>query len=226
MLREGYLIAFNAFSCVCWATTLARIGVHYIMEDGTPDTLYSALGNMLYIAQSLAIMEVLHSIIGLVRSNPFATLTQVVSRIFVLWGIVFYVPDCRASWGFTLMAISWCLVEVPRYLFFALDQLGSALDKPMVPYPLKWLRYSLFAVLYPSGITGELWTIYNALEYIQRERPLSMTMPNRYNFVFDFYYFVFIALFCYVPGSPFMYGHMTRARTKKLGLDTDKKKTQ
>jgi hypothetical protein len=25
-----------------------------------------------------------------------------------------------------------------------------------VPYPLFWLRYSLFIVLYPSGISGEL----------------------------------------------------------------------
>lgn len=53
------------------------------------------------------------------------------------------------------MVISWSLVEVPRYAFYVSALItGDATKK--TPYPLFWLRYSLFAVLYPTGITGEL----------------------------------------------------------------------
>ena len=53
------------------------------------------------------------------------------------------------------MIVSWAMVEVPRYAFYLMALItGDATKK--TPYPLFWLRYSLFAVLYPTGITGEL----------------------------------------------------------------------
>jgi very-long-chain (3R)-3-hydroxyacyl-CoA dehydratase len=67
----------------------------------------------------------------------------------------------------TLAVTSWSLVEVPRYLFYALNIFNA------VPYPLLWLRYSLFAVLYPTGITGELGCMYHSIfdlkgDYVRR----------------------------------------------------------
>ena len=59
------------------------------------------------------------------------------------------------QFGAGLMILSWALVEVPRYLFYVFALItGDATKK--TPFPLFWLRYSLFAVLYPTGITGEL----------------------------------------------------------------------
>jgi hypothetical protein len=45
---------------------------------------------------------------------------------------------------------SWACVEVPRYTFYAVN-----LFVDVVPLPLFFLRYNLFMVLYPSGISGE-----------------------------------------------------------------------
>ena len=53
------------------------------------------------------------------------------------------------------MIFSWALVEVPRYLFYVTAIVTGDATKG-TPYPLFWLRYSLFAVLYPTGISGEL----------------------------------------------------------------------
>ena len=54
-----------------------------------------------------------------------------------------------------MMILSWALVEVPRYAFYvSAIATGDATKK--TPFPLFWLRYSLFAVLYPTGITGEI----------------------------------------------------------------------
>jgi very-long-chain (3R)-3-hydroxyacyl-CoA dehydratase len=59
--------------------------------------------------------------------------------------------------------------------------------------------------------------VYLALPTIRKERPLSLTMPNSYNFAFDYYYACFLAIACYVPGLPELYLHMVKQRKKVLG---------
>lgn len=59
--------------------------------------------------------------------------------------------------------------------------------------------------------------VYLALPTIRKERPLSITMPNEYNFAFDYYYACFLAIACYVPGLPELYLHMVKQRKKVLG---------
>jgi very-long-chain (3R)-3-hydroxyacyl-CoA dehydratase len=43
--------------------------------------------------------------------------------------------NAQTSFFLVLACTSWGLVEVPRYLFYALNLLNA------VPYPLFWLRY-------------------------------------------------------------------------------------
>ena len=59
--------------------------------------------------------------------------------------------------------------------------------------------------------------VYLALPTIRKNRPLSLTMPNEYNFAFDYYYACFVAIACYVPGLPELYLHMVKQRKKVLG---------
>ena len=67
----------------------------------------------------------------------------------------------RSSGVIWLQINSWALVEVPRYLYFVLDRLNFC------PPIATIIRYSLFLVLYPTGITGELGVIYNSTDYIK-----------------------------------------------------------
>lgn len=60
-------------------------------------------------------------------------------------------------------------------------------------------RYTFFIVLYPMGVTGELLTIYAALPYIQKTGLYSITLPNKYNFSFDYYSFLILTMFSYIP---------------------------
>jgi hypothetical protein len=53
------------------------------------------------------------------------------------------------------MILSWSLVEIFRYMFYAAALVTGDSTKG-TPFPLFWLRYSLFAILYPTGITGEV----------------------------------------------------------------------
>jgi hypothetical protein len=59
------------------------------------------------------------------------------------------------------MIISWSSVEIFRYMFYASAILSGDATKK-TPFPLFWLRYSLFAILYPTGITGELSVFFKA----------------------------------------------------------------
>jgi hypothetical protein len=59
------------------------------------------------------------------------------------------------------MILSWSAVEIFRYMFYASALVtGDATKK--TPFPLFYLRYSLFAILYPTGITGELSCFFKA----------------------------------------------------------------
>lgn len=65
-------------------------------------------------------------------------------------GIVAAVPAAQRHWAPLVTAAAWACGEVPRYLYYAF-KLQRA---DGVPYVLRWLRYSLFIVLYPIGIVG------------------------------------------------------------------------
>ena len=69
----------------------------------------------------------------------FSTIVhEVFSRVWTLWAVMDVAPPAQNS-IFTLLACaSWSLVEVPRYLFYALNLLNA------VPYPLFWLRYRFY----------------------------------------------------------------------------------
>jgi hypothetical protein len=107
-----------------------------------------------------------------------------------------------AQWGAGLMVLSWSLVEVPRYAFYVVAIItGDATKK--TPYPLFWLRYSLFAVLYPTGITGELTVMRTAAQ--------DPSFINVVGQVGAWIYGIALPLI-YLPGSPFMIMNMIANR--------------
>lgn len=65
--------------------------------------------------------------------------------------------------------------------------------------PTFCFRYTFFIVLYPMGVTGELLTIYAALPYVQKTGLYSVTLPNKYNFSFDYYTFLIVVMISYIP---------------------------
>eukprot|EP00456_Euglypha_rotunda_P045702 TRINITY_DN36232_c0_g1_i1.p1 TRINITY_DN36232_c0_g1~~TRINITY_DN36232_c0_g1_i1.p1 ORF type:complete len:132 (+),score=9.28 TRINITY_DN36232_c0_g1_i1:86-481(+) len=128
-LKTAYLLLFNGISCVGWSVTLFLIVTHLTSGKGV-DALYDHIHFWLFGSQTLALLEIVHAATGLVRSNPATTFLQVFSRILLTWGITAPAPPSRFHIGFVLMAVSWSLVEIPRYLFYALKELNA------VPY---WL---------------------------------------------------------------------------------------
>ena len=173
---------------------------------------------MLYTFQLLALMEVIHAILEIVRTSPLTTFIQFFGRFQVLVIHHYIVPEARDSFGNVFMVLAWSSVEIVRYLFLALNVIGVA------PYPLLWLRYSLFYVLYPIGVYGEMKVIYDSLERIEAENFLSLKLPNEWNINFSFAnYLRFFLYVLYIPGLYNQYTYMMKQRRVVLAREIEKK---
>lgn len=154
MASKGYLVLYNLACAAGWSFIIYEMAQHFMAAPKgdywqAASTLYPRVEKPLKIVQTAAILEIVHSMVGLVRSPVATTFMQVFSRLFILWGITNIAPASQTHWCFALMCASWASVEPPRYFFYLVKLLGS------VPGALTWLRYSLFIILYPTGITGE-----------------------------------------------------------------------
>jgi len=210
-LAKSYLVLYNFVHTAGWGFILYKLAHHYATHQPY-STVWADVGPAVILFQYAAALEIVHSLIGIVRTPVTTTLVQVFSRV-ALVAITSHVPEAQRHWVLSLMLFSWAITEVIRYPFYALSQLGA------VPYILGWLRYSLFIVLYPSGVTGELGTILVSLDYVKKTNLFGISMPNEINFAFNFYYALLVAIPVYFVGLPWLYSHMLRQRKKFVSGD-------
>ncbi|VAH70314.1 unnamed protein product [Triticum turgidum subsp. durum] len=207
-VKRAYLAVYNWAVFFGWAQVL-YFAVEALLRSGHED-VYAAVERPLQLAQTAAVLEILHGLVGLVRSPVSATLPQIGSRLFVTWGILWSFPETRTHILVSSLVISWSITEIIRYSFFGTKELfGSA------PSSLLWLRYSSFLVMYPTGISSEVGLIYIALQFIKASEKYCIRnseCPTKWNYAFDYFYASILVLLVYVPGSPHMYTYMLGQR--------------
>ena len=176
-----YLIAFNLISWAGWLYVAGLI-LHHLFTSNTPLTsLHSSVFAPLLCVETLAILECVHSAVGVTRSPFLTTFLQVHQRNFVLWGIAYPVPAIRSQPAFAVMAIAWTLQDLTRYPFYAWTLWSPA----TLPRWLIWLRYSLFIPLYPLAMACELVCLVRGIPLLWREGIWTLDLPNALNFSFD-----------------------------------------
>ena len=187
-----YLIAYNSISASLWSIVLfntvflgATVGQPYVFEKTNKTTT---------IIQTLAVIEIFNSLVGLVRSPLFTTFTQVLSRLLLVWGIHQYLPNSPANfhWCYITLCLSWSITEIIRYSYYASNLTGG------VPYFLTWLRYTTFYVLYPTGVASEVYLIILSL--------------NEAGFYYG--WALRIILVVYIPGFYMLYTYMIKQRKR------------
>jgi len=192
-MSKGYLLLYNLASAAGWAFVFYKVSKSLAAGDSGAE-LWSKVGTVLTVVQSAAALEIVHSMLRLVRSPLLPTFLQVGSRLAVLWMYMVPTAGSHGHWANYLCIGSWALVEVPRYLFYA-----AALNAKGAPHKINgllfFLRYHLFMVLYPSGISGELLLMYNAY-------------PTFYLFSTLFMRVVTLHMALYAPLAPFMVFNM------------------
>lgn len=107
--------------------------------------------HVLCLVGSLAdwhMFQILHAATNIVPSNVLITLFQVFSRVLVVCGVLLATPTGPTSPGLPLALVAWSITEVIRYLYYALNLLGT------VPYLLVWCRWVTQTVMMLVSLTA------------------------------------------------------------------------
>ncbi|XP_005103910.1 very-long-chain (3R)-3-hydroxyacyl-CoA dehydratase 2 [Aplysia californica] len=144
---KAYLVAYNVSQMLGWSALMVIMVSHFISEKSYMN-IYPKIEGLLQICQTAAVLEILHSMTGIVRSNWVLTAFQVYSRVFLIWGVIWSVPGTQGGYPVTMWMMAWTVTEIIRYSFYFF----SLMPGP-VPYFLVWCRYTFFIVLYPIGVT-------------------------------------------------------------------------
>ncbi|KAJ8350698.1 hypothetical protein SKAU_G00258280 [Synaphobranchus kaupii] len=171
--------------------------VRAYLAKGSFHGLYYSIEKPLKFFQTGAVLEILHCAIGIVPSTVVLTGFQVMSRVFLTWAVAHSVREIQNEDSVLLFVVAWTMTEIVRYSFYTFTLLNH------LPYLIKWARYTLFMVLYPMGVSGELLTIHAALPYVQKTGLYSVTLPNKYNFSFSYHTFLIVTMVAYIPQNAF-----------------------
>ncbi|XP_077480413.1 very-long-chain (3R)-3-hydroxyacyl-CoA dehydratase 1 [Stigmatopora argus] len=208
-VATAWLTFYNIAMTAGWLV-LAMTMMRFYMQKGTHKGLYRSIARTLKFFQTFALVEVGHCAIGLIRTSVIVTGVQVSSRIFMVWFVTSSIRQIQNEESVVLFLVVWTLTEITRYSYYTFNLLHH------LPYFIKWARYTLFIVLYPLGVLGELLTIYSALPFVRRSGMYSMRLPNKYNVSFDYHYCLVIIMLSYIPLFPQLFFHMLRQRRRVL----------
>lgn len=207
----SYLTAYNGLSFVLWGAVLAETAVEvWIYSYGSPAQKLSNIyynphayygfphRTLVYVQVFSSSLEILHSVLGLVRLPLAAQILQASARLFITLGVSYAIPKSRGNslvGAYATMTTAWAVTELIRFGFYGYKTLGH------VPKWALWLRYLAFLVLYPVGLLSELTIAYLSLE----------AAGDAYR------WFLVFGLVLYLPGFVILYGYMLKQRKKVLG---------
>lgn len=198
-MKQKYLLVYNLLLAIGWTVFFVRE-----ISGGFQMDVTSLL--LLNICQGAAALEIVHAALKWVSSPVFTTFIQVFSRIFVLVWINILISDSDSLIkilgvnGVILVTIAWSITEIVRYSLYFFTLLQKEISW------LTYLRYTLFIVLYPLGVTGE-WLIL-----------LSILKLSAWGFT-PVNIFIGIILLTYLPFFPKLYLYMWQQRKKKIPAD-------
>ncbi|XP_074766384.1 very-long-chain (3R)-3-hydroxyacyl-CoA dehydratase 2 isoform X2 [Athene noctua] len=231
-LATAYLVIYNVVMTAGWLVIAVGL-VRAYLAKGSYHSLYYSIEKPLKFFQTGALLEVgivvfpsttniciLHCAFGIVPSSVVLTAFQVMSRVFLTWAVTHSVKEVQTEDSVLLFVVAWTITEIIRYSFYTFSLLNH------LPYLIKWARYTLFIVLYPMGVSGELLTIYAALPFVRQSGLYSISLPNKYNFSFDYYTFLILVMISYIPIFPQLYFHMLHQRRKVLSHTEEHKKSE
>lgn len=192
--KDAYLIFYNLLQFGGWAAVL-----------------FTGRLDLLMWFQSIQMLEVVHCMIGFVRSSAFQTFMQILSRIIIVWVALVPFPETHETVGLYMILWAWPIAETTRYIYYALNLMNLNL------YLVTWIRYSFFIVLYPLGVSGELLILYKLMQICQKTGVYDYPLPNKLNISFYGDIGIILLILTYVPFFPKLYMYMLSQRKKFLG---------
>lgn len=170
-----YLTIYNVLQAIGWSVLLIYV-IMALIQNTKFSTIYSNTIGLLAALQTISLLEIIHSIIGIVRSQVSSNIVQIFSRLFVIWIACIY-SEQKGNVVFIIMLISWCVADITRYVYYVFNVFFES-----VPKWLEWsrykiasliFRYSFFIILYPIGTLGEMILI-NLVRYSSHLRSFNI----------------------------------------------------
>ncbi|KAG9397041.1 Protein-tyrosine phosphatase-like PTPLA [Carpediemonas membranifera] len=218
-----YLTLYNIASFIGWGCGLVfTIQALACKQDFSQS--FALAFPYIQIFQTTMLLEVVHSLIGFVRSPFMTTLMQVLSRIFLVWVILFptnaVTEAVRVFPSVSTMFIAWSITECVRYSFYAINLWTT------VPWPLQWVRYSAFFILYPLGAGSEMvCALYAAYLYLKNPELEMFAVPiGSTGYTLKASYLILAGCSTYIPGFPKLYFYMVSQRKKIMRKHREEKK--
>ena len=207
-IKSVYLILYNFLQLCGWSCFFFKV-TNYLINSKPLQEIYSNSHLILECCQYGAFLEIIHSIIGLVKSSIFATSIQIIGRIIIVVILQFF--QSAVSQGYFLIYFAWSIVEIVRYTYYIMNLLQKDFVKFNIPYILIWCRYSFFVVLYPIGVSGEMITVWNAKKDFNK---YILYQTDKYTFTAaDLIYPIWIF---YIPALIYLYEYLFKQRKKVL----------
>ncbi|KAL2279634.1 hypothetical protein FJTKL_13319 [Diaporthe vaccinii] len=195
----AYLIGYNAISALLWTFIFGRTAAVALTNGLSEAYLYPSVRITTLLTQSLAALDILLSIIGLVNAPVLTSFVQVAGRSTVLWLVIENYPSSGLSPFYGSMVLAWSAADTIRYLYFSTRLVGGHQYNN-----LTWLRYSAFYILYPVGIASEVGVVYE-------------TVSEAWRLGYHSHAWAYIAAaLLYIPAAPTLFNHMIRQRRKVL----------
>lgn len=196
----SFLPLYNLFSAVGWSYLLYLV-IFLYPKIGQPSFFYHTK-NIATLIQCGATIEIVNSLLGIVRSPLLTTVAQVSSRLLVVLGIFQLLPNTSGvqSIVYITLLLAWSITEIVRYLYYFF----TLVFENGAPKILILLRYNLFWVLYPTGVASELRIIYCALNVAEAQYSLLYKK------------ILVAAMLAYIPGFPMLFLHMVTQRRKVM----------
>ncbi|XP_013792762.1 very-long-chain (3R)-3-hydroxyacyl-CoA dehydratase 2-like isoform X3 [Limulus polyphemus] len=91
-LGKLYLALYNFVQFLGWSYILLLV-ISYTFRNKCYAGVWNFVRIPVQIFQSLALLEVIHCLVGLVPTSAFLTFIQIGSRLVVVWGILESVPE-------------------------------------------------------------------------------------------------------------------------------------
>ncbi|CAF3941695.1 unnamed protein product [Rotaria sp. Silwood2] len=200
-LRTNWLLFYNLFQFMAYLWVFTRLISHFISNGR------ELVENPIKLCQSLSVLEIIHPLIGFTKGDWLSPLMQFSGRNLILFIIINYNHQIKPSPIISYLFLVWSFVELFRYPYYGI----RLLNKPN--RIITWFRYTLWIILYPLGAFLE---VYKSIDFYHSNGYLTLNLPNKMNFSFDFALFLRIYLVLLPIGLVQMMQHMWNQRKKTL----------
>ncbi|XP_027322403.3 very-long-chain (3R)-3-hydroxyacyl-CoA dehydratase 3 [Anas platyrhynchos] len=211
-LKKGYLIMYNLvqFLGFSWIFVNMTVRLFILGKDSFYDTFHT-ISDMMYFCQTLALMEVVNALIGLVRSPLIPAIIQVFGRNFILFVVLGSLEEMQSKAVVFFVFYFWSIIELFRYPYYMLSCIGIEWK------PLTWLRYTTWIPLYPLGGLAEAVCLIQSIPIFSETGKFSLGLPNPLNVTIQFSFLLQLYLIALFLGVFVNFRYLYKQRKQHLG---------